>query len=744
MQLNSSPTRRIPHGHQFLATWYDPWPEHYGIGTGSLLPWFARGQATKEGRVKAQDPVTGKNREIPVLPVLAPEQVYPEARGAATPLLDFVEHLYQEWITGGEGEGPSPTRTYGLVRWWGFFAYTTASLEQFLRDKRKESRRAHVPTWMPWDAVVPLGDLRSHNQRWLEDWLRQNAHTYTTTVAAFSKVKRGRGEHASDEDFWKHFERASVENIAYVDELPDWFADDDPIHSIYQADPAEWERFARWIASVTGQRLGRARRAARGEAKAYATLDIESRRDAARDLLEQLFDNRQHLGAARRALTGAPPHGEIGADYSGMEKGTLSRAIDALVKYQEHISAGLVELGIDPEQLGGEKAQIKRRIEEIVMRAMPDAGETDPNIFVKSDLFDPEFFNIDYKLHTIVHSEEYQDLFRQRFDGRDSELVMRRAARAMWEYAKRHGKDTATPDKKGGFYGSLYGVMLAYVAWIVPSGEQMEREMLSSGRVSVQGPAGRREWLRRQALAMKELKYGEPDVGVHLSEAARVSALQAALADRGIHLSHEETEHTLALYDAEQLQGALVTPEDVEEALLAEQRVQMLMADKDLSKGEAEEALERFDLLEPSTSAWKPDRFAEVAAELGEEGSMHIATPGRGGEEEEEPEATPEPVRYIVRGGKDVPEEERVVVVTRRPYKHNARFEQLRGEVPRRWYRVHMQPGNPGLIPNGGGEMWVSDGALRHKDRLLANARAVMPSPFRMIAAMMLPTLESK
>jgi hypothetical protein len=145
------------------------------------------------------------------------------------------------------------------------------------------------------------------------------------------------------------------------------------------------------------------------------------------------------------------------------------------------------------------EGKIKKRqrrevsIEQLLGMAFPDVdvAEVDPNV-LKSQLFDADTLRLDLKNRTITHTDEFKKEFADRFDGRDSECVVRRAARGMWEHVKRHGIPLQRGAARSSEYSLLYSVMLSYMAWIFPCPEEIERRMAKEGFM---GAEARLVWL---------------------------------------------------------------------------------------------------------------------------------------------------------------------------------------------------------------------------------------------------------
>ena len=153
----------------------------------------------------------------------------------------------------------------------------------------------------------------------------------------------------------------------------------------------------------------------------------------------------------------------------------------------------------DPAQMLKEGKLQKRQsrkasVEQLLAMAFPEAdvSEVDPNV-LKSALFDADTLRLDMTKRTISHTPEFREEFAERYDGRDSECVVRRAARGMWEHVKRHGIPLERGSERSSEYSLLYSVMLSYMAWIFRA-----RRRSSSGwpRSSPKGKEARLAWLQ--------------------------------------------------------------------------------------------------------------------------------------------------------------------------------------------------------------------------------------------------------
>lgn len=792
-ERNDEQVQTRSRNHEFLATFYDPWPSHYGIGTVSLLPWFTRGNPDNQGRITAEDPTTRDQVQIPPLPVLSPEQVYAETTG--TRVLDGLEALYGLWLNGDPAQGiaPSPSRTFGLVRWYGFFAHTTGALQAFLRDKKKEYDRigrsvmgtpvANVPTWVPWNVIATVGkNVRAHKDEWVLAWFKENAHTFTATRRAFEKAIEGKADEESMKLFKDSFEAVTAESVALRTTLPEWFADDDPVNALYKKDPKEWETFATWIANITGQKLGAQRREARAEAAEYAGKSWEEKRDEARDLLRQHTEVMAKLRFITLMLAGRRPvlpenvalsitsrTGEVDdlkADKLSVEweRQEIVRALQALnmpdplelaevrgaeaeidAEAESDAKAAEVEAKAAKVDVSELPAKPQRqpltaaRVNELLKEYFPaPPEEEDANLLRSSPLFDARMFNIDYRNHTISHTPEYREAFAEQYDDRDSELVMRRSARAMWEYAKTHTYLLQAPEareskKKREGYGSLYAVMLCQIAWVIPAPEEMERQAVASGRVRKLGPEARKDYLASQASLLYELAYGrkpEPKLALTGPQAQeeRVAYVMRALAEKGSPRTEAEVRAAWASFDvANVIFGETeLSPEAQSREFAAYLGREGFMTAHATREGaEAERAEER--KTRRGAAPKKPKKVAEAAT------------------------AEPVEVEWVA---PKLKEGERVITqgVLKRGSKLTANtgasitFEYMANESVNAWYRVRCEflpPDGKRYMANKGAVAYVSPAAMADKRRFLVNAQSVLPSPLAMIAAMNLAAVEA-
>jgi hypothetical protein len=128
--------------------------------------------------------------------------------------------------------------------------------------------------------------------------------------------------------------------------------------------------------------------------------------------------------------------------------------------------------------------RIENRIVALVNLVCPQVNEEDVllsgNVVADSELF--EQLDFDPSARKVGVKAEYRDSFIEKF-GQDPELLLRRALRGMWEAAKeeagKKGKDIQAAARTTETRERSYNVMLSYLAWIVPSGQEMEKRAVA-------------------------------------------------------------------------------------------------------------------------------------------------------------------------------------------------------------------------------------------------------------------------
>jgi integrase len=513
-------SRDLVQQNPWLRENYDPWPINYGIGESSLLPWFARGSAAANGEVQVEvRGADGKKKlvVVPPLPVLARKQMDPAlAPLHAKKLWETVEHMRSQWLR------TTPTKAFGLDRWWGAFLKIQEGLDRGTKGAFR---------WVPFDAKGEVGtDIRAHDEEYLITWLEMNADRYTTTVRVFEDIERPKGKGEISDEEWAQFQDtwrdASVIGVSPAEELPDWFILDDPVKDIYDKSPDEWLWFSKWIGAITGQKLTKVRKDTIGAEVEFAEKERSARIEQARELLKEYYDTVEELRRAGGA-----------EDERESAQGTLKFLVEQLEEYG-------VENPREALKEGKTKKRQKREatIEQLLSQAFPDVGvdQVDPNV-LKSRMFDAATLRLDTAKHTISHTKEFREQFSLSYDGRDSECVVRRAARGMWEHVKRHGIPVERGTERSSEYSLLYSVMLSYMAWIFPCPAEIEKRM--AGELA--GKEVRMVWLngvRRASQRMVRIDRDMDEAALRrlaedegLDEASANEVIEAGLVVDSLH-----------------------------------------------------------------------------------------------------------------------------------------------------------------------------------------------------------------
>lgn len=666
---------------QFFAKYYERWPDHYGIGEKSVLPWFAPKSSQPKGdgtmltvTIEIVDPATGKKKQASTtmapIPVLAPEQVRAETVMPGGALLDEIETLANSYLDAGDA-----TRYLSLERWFAFLANTTAQLDKAIDYKY---------SWVAFGAPAVVGEsMRAHADEYVMGWLKQNGHTYKQTIGAFAQEAAKIAVPALDDPraaarFWEQIEPYSYDAVIVGQALPDWFASVDPVHEIYERSPSEYADFETWIADLTGERLTRARKDARAAQQDFAAEEIAARRDRALELLETYYVALDGYEEARRGMVRKEAAGgAAGAEQRivfGGEVGVAKTYYSMLKKVvgdpEKPAPNTLAALGIpDPneiEGLGGVKRKDRpKAIVNMFFKKEKEPKLDDPNMLADSELFQKEYLRIDPRAHTISHTDEFKRRFEKKF-GLDSECVMRRAARAMWEYWQgAQTKERSTRKKM------LRAILLSHLATVYPCAADVEQRQA--------------ERLRRK---VRESDFKEYLLAMNRKIRARVLGPMAGA---------EEPE----ALDAEGQREA----DQIADAMLAEE-------------------------LEPEIERPPTAEELEIGGVEREESPVAIYALKRGKEKPEPEKPAEAPVEHM-----------RAVIRRRKAATPNGRpevFVSEPGEKPEQWHRVTDEPPHGArFIPNGERPVvFYSPNARRRGLRYLANARGILPSPFRMIAAL--------
>ncbi|NIR29328.1 MAG: tyrosine-type recombinase/integrase, partial [Gammaproteobacteria bacterium] len=419
---------------KWIRDHYAELPAGYGIGRESLLVWWS------------------KDAPLP-WPVLSPGQAYPEIRPEAG-LLERLERLYDEWAE------TQPSATLALAQWLYFLGMLTVALE---------NKIGAAYSWVSYNAVASVGDdLRAHDDGWLYRWFRDNAHTFTAAQRRFAGAPKPAGGETAEE-FWERV-RTDIGVAGFVPsvpQVPSWYFEPDPVRAIYERSPGEWRAFERWIARLTGSQQSEIRTENREEQMEIFEKQETTEEEAARRFIREFYELVDEIKAPARAR-------------SKDEQRQLEAQRDALAS---HIKK---TYGIKLPTKVEDTSKREQRIAKLLREAFPDRDpEPVKNVLGDARMFSPEAFRIDPTRHTIVHTERFKEQFRQEHLGRDSECVMRRIARSLWEKvraweyaeAQRPEQRRLTEAEKK---HKLFITMLAQLAYVVPCPEDVERAMVES------------------------------------------------------------------------------------------------------------------------------------------------------------------------------------------------------------------------------------------------------------------------
>ncbi len=434
---------------RFVEEHYPRLPPGFGIGKESLLVWVQ------------------KDAPLP-WPVLAPVQAYPE-RGHEGTLLERLEGLYDEWLA------EAPSRAIALALWLQYLGMVTIGLEQKI---------AGGYLWVPFDTPARIDrELRAHEEDWLYRWFRENAHTFRAAQRKFRGIPRPEpAESRADYLDRIRLDMQIAGSIPAPGEVPEWMFEKDPVRAIYDRSPEEWRAFCRWLGRLTG-------------------VDPSELRNEIREEQLSFFEERESAGKKRsRAM--------IEEFYSLVDEtrdprlgdSERRRVSDQMRRLRDHVKR---EFQIDlPSEAPHDEHKRRSRIDELVEKRYPAARPAAAQNVLQSQLFEARAFRINSEGKTIEHTAAFREEF-QRDHLQDSECVMRRVARALWERVKefewkgaaRSGRSRMTETEERRW---LFVAMLAQMAYILPCPPEMEAAMRDAGYPSA-SPSRVAEVIRRRA-----------------------------------------------------------------------------------------------------------------------------------------------------------------------------------------------------------------------------------------------------
>lgn len=411
---------------KWIERHYPDVPVGFGVGKESLLPWWQ------------------KDAPMP-WPVLAPAQAYPEL----CPELGFLrqlERLYDEWSE------TQPSATLALAQWLYFLGMLTVSLDTEIAGKT---------SWVSFSAHATVGeDLRAHLDSWLVGWFEKNAHTFQTVQRRFVSAPMPTGSERQAE-YWERVRQSLgvAGLIPAVPELPAWYFEPDPVHAIYDRSPKEFGAFAKWIEKLTGQTESDVRTESRDEQLEFFERAEQSDAARAERYIEQFYSVVDEIKAAER-------------DRSKPEQKQLERQREALRDFiAKEFGIRLPKKALDP-------GKRRERTNRLLAEAFGQEPEAVKNVLGDSRMFDRDAFRIDRSGHTITHTELFRERFSQRHFGRDSECVMRRIARSLWEKARgwQYKKKPESEQRR-----ELFVTLLAELAYVVPCPPDVEKRLAERG-----------------------------------------------------------------------------------------------------------------------------------------------------------------------------------------------------------------------------------------------------------------------
>lgn len=409
----------------FIERHYPELPLRVGIGRDSLLPWW--------------------NKDAPLpWPVLAPVQAYPEVK--TTGFVAALEALYDEWST------ESPSKALALSLWYFYLGSVTAGIE---------GKMDGAYSWVSFNALGQVGeDLRAHDNDWLLAWFRNNAPLFAVAQRRFAAIPKPYPGEEPDA-YWERIQAdARVGSlIPTTPEIPVWFYEDDPVRTIYDRDPAEWKAFASWLGRLTGETESQRRKAERAEQSDYVERSTEHEEARAKGLLEQFY-------AYLDDWVKAGPS----------EKRGLA---DQMERLRKAISDSFgITVPTDPP-----KGNVSDRIERLLRKVFPHRPPpVRRNVLGDARMFQPAAFRIDDKEKTIRHDPAFKKKFAAEHFKKDSECVMRRVARALWEkarpvvYLQAKRKLTEAEEQR-----ELFITLLAMMSYVVPCPPDIEAALLRAG-----------------------------------------------------------------------------------------------------------------------------------------------------------------------------------------------------------------------------------------------------------------------
>jgi site-specific recombinase XerD len=458
--------------NEFLLKHYNPWPMRFGVGKTSLLPFWQRGGPDKHGYFHS----------IPPLPVWSPDQAQRGDTETSQKFLEAIERLYDKLFL-----EVSPTKAFGLARWFGFFVYQSTKLVQWQSSKLLQAQGESlthdiITDWVPFEEDIDLGlekIVREHSDVWLLNWLESNSASFKTTMREFRKVSVG------NEDDWL---ASTYDAVELVQEFPEWMVDSDPIAALPES---EWTGFLAWLKNVTGRKLTSERKAEKASVQKLSKNKQKAQRGAIEDLLQEIFNMGNDLAKLKDVagsreslkvylatyvyLLSSPE--DQAKDSAKGKKDPKFESITAILKFYEELCKARGIAWPYAESWRKAEPRIENRISAILDSLFEEEGddteEEEGEPVSEGQLF--AALEIDEDARTVYLPEQFQTQFIRRYE-QDPELLLRRSLRNLWEGVKSY----QAANKKVPSARQQYSTLLSYMAWVVPSAKDMEQQAKES------------------------------------------------------------------------------------------------------------------------------------------------------------------------------------------------------------------------------------------------------------------------
>lgn len=383
----------------------------FRVGDVSRLPWWAgRKNTWKQGQMA---------------PILSYAQIAPEDTEQSK-IIDDLRLLHDQLY-----ENQGPTAANAMIVW--LTEITEIASTQFAKDMIERG-----DSWVTFEDEAVAGDtsiIREHASEPVLEWFETYAWAFRATI---SKSANNRGNIA----------------IAAMDELPDWFWMPDPLLDL---PPEERVQVKEWVTGLQGRRKSRVR---------------------FEQWIDQFSARIARWGSDRRWYEA----GSGGTWQEGAADDTSARLTGRIKALRADFAAKVpsVKRMPDFEKLGemkeaeGRRTLLSMLAEEGIDPANPSRSELGPAIGGRAGYlhpFDPGLMTFDLR-STIVHDEPTKRYWYERF-GSDSECVVRRSVRALWER------------RKSSLYSQSPSLVTRHfdeqLSSMIPCPEEMEKRMADRG-----------------------------------------------------------------------------------------------------------------------------------------------------------------------------------------------------------------------------------------------------------------------